>query len=33
MAIPQGKEIVIEDDMDGVTVRYLKAVIKETLAI
>jgi cytochrome P450 len=31
MAIPQGKEIVTEDDMDGVTVPYLKAVTKKTL--
>jgi cytochrome P450 len=30
MAIPQGKDIVTEDDVNGVTMPYLKAVIKET---
>jgi cytochrome P450 len=33
MAIPQGKDIVTEDDVNGVTMPYLKAVIKETFRL
>jgi cytochrome P450 len=33
MAIPQGKDIVTEDDVNGVTMPYVKAVIKETLRL